>query len=857
MLKGKGLWAYRRSELDRALQIAPEMNATHIFYKVGQGGTYYPGMAQVAEKVREAGFIPFGWLWLLLDDPRAEAEIVSQTFADGFEGFIFDTEASACRNRFGQAERLGQYVRMADIDLTQLYNCSFPNISHHRDLPYDQMNTFCKGGLMPMSYGTFFAPGSGVPPEQQAERVIDEWTYGHYEYWTRRWGFRPPLYPVLGPYHDEHGNVRMPPEEFQVWVDALEDHQPSFFSVFTAAVINDDLLPLLAEANLGEPSEPVLTGVEVRVDSPDVGYLNVRPVPSTSQPRMGTVNHGTVLIALGEEDEVRSKVGQQGEWLHVRLPNGDRGYVAAWYIDWVEPVEEEDEEEEEAPAEEGVPVLVVSPAVGFLNVRPGPSTSRPPRTRVDDGETIQALEPKDQVEAKAGQHGEWLRIRTPEGVEGYVAAWYIAVPNEVSGEPIRWLRVDSEVGLNVRRGPWVDPPIWRVPDGTPLKVMEDPTQVTEKVGQDEWIEVHTPSLHQGVVNGLYVHPTRRPDRREPVNDSQLPAGESAWIFGIHAAGATTAANFRHLFEGTGRTGWVLFTEAIGADPNHGGGHDYSSWSENGFGVIVRLNNGYEPAGTLPVQSRYDGFARACAEYVRNSRGCHIWIIGNEQNNVREHPGGADHPREHITPEMYAQAYNLARREIHAVQVDSIVVAGAVDPYNTYPWALAGGKRWRPLDYFKHMLDHIVDLDGIALHAYTHWMDPDLITAKSVFQDPFLEPGTKREHYYDFQAYRPFAEAIPEKWNDRPIYITESNHWVALDHQPTGAEDAPLGWLNRDSGWVQAAYAEIDRWNDTPYVPQIHCLLLYRWTGDAWAIERLDRLHQDFRQALRRDYRWRR
>lgn len=272
---------------------------------------------------------------------------------------------------------------------------------------------------------------------------------------------------------------------------------------------------------------------------------------------------------------------------------------------------------------------------------------------------------------------------------------------------------------------------------------------------------------------------------------------------------------------------------------------------------MRLNYGYEPAGTLPVRSQCADFARRCARYVEHSAGCHIWVIGNEQNNVREHPGGADRPLEHITPELYAEAFNLVRQHIKAVQPEAIVVPGAVDPYNTYPWVKLGAKRNRPLEYFKAMLMGIEDLDGIALHTYTHWMDASLITRLTVFQDDFLKPGTPQEHYYDFQAYRLFAEAIPEKWRDRPIYITESNHWLALDRRPNPSEERNVGWLNRDAGWVQAAYAEINRWNNIPYAQQVHCLLLYRWTGDRWAIEGLEELHKDFRKALAHDYRWRR
>ena len=82
--------------------------------------------------------------------------------------------------------------------------------------------------------------------------------------------------------------------------------------------------------------------------------------------------------------------------------------------------------------------------------------------------------------------------------------------------------------------------------------------------------------------------------------------------------------------------------------------------------------------------------------------------------------------------------------------------------------------------------------------------------------------------------------------------------MALEREPrTPQEEGKVGWVNKNRGWVQAAYAEIDRWNNTPHAQQIHCYLLYRWTGDAWAIERLGEIHKDLRQALDHDYRWRR
>ena len=795
MLQGKGLWAYREEELERALDIAPQMGATHILYKVGQGSSYREGMSQVAQQISAAGLVPLGWMWLLLDDPSGEAQVAVRAFRDGFRGFIFNTEADQCRQRFSEAVQLGQYLGVAGIDPDKLYNCSFPNISHHRDLPYDQMNAFCRGGLMPMAYGTFFAPDSSVPPAQQAERVIDEWTYGHYAYWSRRWEHQPALYPALGPYHGEHGDARMSPAEFQIWLDRLAAYNPSFFSVFTAAVLNDDLLPLIRAFVLGDGVTPVLTSVRVKVVS-DAGFLYIRPTPSTMWPPIARVDDGTILEALDPETEVQAKIGRVGQWLRVRIPDGIKGYTAAWYLDWFE--------EEPAEAEADVSVRVKSPDIGYLNVRPEPSTQRPPVTRVDDGTVLESLESEDATRAKVGRRYEWLHIRTPEGVEGYVYAWYLGshTKTEGVGKPIPRLVVQSSIGLNVRARPGTDPPIWRVIDRTVLEVVEDQKGVEDKIGKDRWVKVRTPSLHEGFVNGMYVQSQTTADVRKRVNDAYLPRGECAWIFGIHGATVRDTGDFRHLFRDKNKTG--------------------------------------------------------CARYVRNSRGCHIWIIGNEQNNVREHPGGAENPIEHITPQMYAEAFNMVWRQIKQVQPGAIVVPGAVDPYNTYPWARLGGRRNRPLEYFKEMLDYIVDLDGIALHTYTHWLDTSLITKRTLFQDPFLQPGTSKEHYYDFQAYRAFAEAIPAKWRDRPIYITETNHWLALEHQPRmPSEEAKIGWVNEDRGWVQAAYKEIDRWNNMPHAQQIQCLLLYRWMGDEWAIRHKGNIHTDIRQALNQDYRWRR
>src|SRR5262245_33968071 len=101
-----------------------------------------------------------------------------------------------------------------------------------------------------------------------------------------------------------------------------------------------------------------------------------------------------------------------------------------------------------------------------------------------------------------------------------------------------------------------------------------------------------------------------------------PLFDSEFIFGIHEPGG------EHAMLAAGHAGWVLFCEAIGHDPSDRTGIDFTTFSKQGLGVICRLNNGYEPDGTLPHSREYENFARRVANFVGTSRGCKIWVIGN-------------------------------------------------------------------------------------------------------------------------------------------------------------------------------------------------------------------------------------
>lgn len=307
----------------------------------------------------------------------------------------------------------------------------------------------------------------------------------------------------------------------------------------------------------------------------------------------------------------------------------------------------------------------------------------------------------------------------------------------------------------------------------------------------------------------------------------MPLNDPRYIFGIHDSGGEQP------MEEKGKKGWILFTERIFCDPNDHHGRDYRPWSDRGFGIIARLNHDYAPGGTIPRQQHYDDFAQRVGNFARNSQGCHTWIIGNEMNFSIERPRG-----EPITPSIYAECFGLCRFRIRSNpgHQDDRVVIGAVAPWNaqtSYP----GNENGDWIAYFADLLELLHrGCDGIALHTYTHGIDPNLVFSEGKMNPPY------HDRHYHFRAYRDFMHAIPQGMHHLPVYITETN------------QNGP--WSNVNSGWVRNAYSEIAEWNDTPGNQQIRCLILYRWsTDDQWTLQGKGKVLDDWRMAMEHEYVW--
>lgn len=305
---------------------------------------------------------------------------------------------------------------------------------------------------------------------------------------------------------------------------------------------------------------------------------------------------------------------------------------------------------------------------------------------------------------------------------------------------------------------------------------------------------------------------------------------SKYIHGLHAGSHNAGWDTTGAMYMQDKPGWIVFTEAIGHDPTDWFGGDFSPWLDAGLGVIVRLNNGYSPDGTLPYEAHYADFAKRVAQYIYSTphAGEIVWGIGNEMQHPAEWPGGPG--GEPITPEQYIACFDACYTEAYALIPWAQICIGAVAP-----WLPSGGLSWT--DYLEAILAGVVMYDGVFLHTYTHGHDPVLIASTAKMDFPF------QDLYYEFRAYRDFMSVIPD---GVPVYITESNPGAHPDHKY---------WDDVNNQWYCTALTEIDRWNKFSPLAQIRCLAAYRTMFDSWSMLDKPDVMIDFSMGVDMGYTW--
>ena len=156
--------------------------------------------------------------------------------------------------------------------------------------------------------------------------------------------------------------------------------------------------------------EPVAVGPLVAYASE---ALSVRRGPSPGTSRMAVALPHEPLTVLDDRWAALSRLGEPGEWLHVRLPIGDTGYVPAGYV-----------QTDPGPGPEAL--LTVYPVEDMiLRERPGVDARR--IGQLAHNEPVVVHDDAERARALAGRYDEWLYVEAPGGQRGWVAAWYVAM----------------------------------------------------------------------------------------------------------------------------------------------------------------------------------------------------------------------------------------------------------------------------------------------------------------------------------------------------------------------------------------------------------------------------------------------
>jgi flagellar basal body rod protein FlgF len=244
----------------------------------------------------------------------------------------------------------------------------------------------------------------------------------------------------------------------------------------------------------------------------------IRRMPETEQ-----------LIVVEPAAQAAKKVGMNDQWIQVKDSGGQTGYVAAWYVKLPEgtpkpptqpapdmppaqpapikpPATPPATPPAAAPASSATKVTTTTADVAF---RSQPNTEEKTLIRrVALGSEFTINEPGG--ESKIGVNGQWLKVKDPQGTEGYVAAWYLqrsgaaapATPPAAAG-PLVVRTTTADVAL--RSQPVVNDTtlIRRLPLGTQLTVTE--SGGASKIGvNDQWLKVKDPQGTEGYVAAWYV-----------------------------------------------------------------------------------------------------------------------------------------------------------------------------------------------------------------------------------------------------------------------------------------------------------------------------------------------------------------
>ncbi len=204
------------------------------------------------------------------------------------------------------------------------------------------------------------------------------------------------------------------------------------------------------------PASTPSSGVYARVKQEVTWGLNIRSSTDTSSMANVVANAPANSQLQLLDSDGASKIGVNNAWVRVRTQDGKEGYAAAWYLDLVSaatppvatvPASSPGKEapvstppattttsstpattpSTSQPSNAETLSLKVSSSVGTagLRMRQYPSLGGALVKLLQAGTNLIVLEPANNAKAKIGKTDQWIFVREPGGLRGYVSSQYV------------------------------------------------------------------------------------------------------------------------------------------------------------------------------------------------------------------------------------------------------------------------------------------------------------------------------------------------------------------------------------------------------------------------------------------------
>ncbi len=223
-LCGKGIWLAHSHDLQRAVEMATQIDGTHLLVKVGHGPIYFPEIARnMITRIRTLGFHPAAWLSITNHTPEQALKAIVESLEIGYEVVILRLGKAGLSGE--QAKPLAKALDNVEIPRDRLYIASPPLKAMVDTQGMNVLVPFCQGGWMPLAFGN---------EGESARDLIDREIYQALGDLSLVWGKTPDVYPVLSSSYGT-SEITYLAEEFSRWVDSIAQHGVDFFSIYHAA----------------------------------------------------------------------------------------------------------------------------------------------------------------------------------------------------------------------------------------------------------------------------------------------------------------------------------------------------------------------------------------------------------------------------------------------------------------------------------------------------------------------------------------------------------------------------------------------------------------------------------------------